>query len=78
MPRNCAGSTVKDVGLVAVEGGRGQIYVGGAAGATIRQGDILATVDSHEEAMRRSTGTPTRGRPTSRSARRGSSTTRCR
>ncbi len=28
-----------------------QIYVGGAAGATIRKGDILATVDSHEEAM---------------------------
>ena len=50
-PRNCAESMVKDVGLVAVEGGQWQIYVGGAAGATIRQGDILATVDSHEEAM---------------------------
>jgi nitrite reductase (NADH) large subunit len=50
-PRNCAESMVKDVGLVAVEGDRWQIYVGGAAGATIRKGDILATVDSHEEAM---------------------------
>jgi nitrite reductase (NADH) large subunit len=50
-PRNCAESMVKDVGLVAVEGGRWQIYVGGAAGATIRKGDVLATVDSHEEAM---------------------------
>jgi NAD(P)H-dependent nitrite reductase large subunit len=50
-PRNCAESMVKDVGLVAVEGGQWQIYVGGAAGATIRKGDILATVDSHEEAM---------------------------
>ncbi|MHC1558021.1 nitrite reductase large subunit NirB [Actinomycetospora sp. C-140] len=55
-PRNCAESMVKDVGLVAVEGRpegstRWQIYVGGAAGATIRKGDILATVDSHEEAM---------------------------
>ncbi|WP_433800726.1 nitrite reductase large subunit NirB [Actinomycetospora sp. CA-084318] len=51
-PRNCAESMVKDVGIVAVEGGRWQIYVGGAAGATIRQGDVLATVDSHEEAVR--------------------------
>ncbi|GAA4784315.1 NADPH-nitrite reductase [Actinomycetospora chlora] len=56
-PRNCAESMVKDVGLVAVGGqedGRHcqwQIYVGGAAGATIRKGDVLATVDSHEEAM---------------------------
>ena len=51
-PRNCAESMVKDVGLVAVEGGRWQIYVGGAAGATIRKGDILTTVDTHEEALR--------------------------
>jgi nitrite reductase (NADH) large subunit len=50
-PRNCAESMVKDVGLVAVEGGQWQIYVGGAAGATIRKGDILATVDSHDEAI---------------------------
>ncbi|MFC5137083.1 nitrite reductase large subunit NirB [Actinomycetospora rhizophila] len=50
-PRNCAESMVKDVGLVAIEGARWQIYVGGAAGATIRKGDVLATVDSHEEAM---------------------------
>jgi nitrite reductase (NADH) large subunit len=57
-PRNCAESMVKDVGLVAVGGQEEgqdchwQIYVGGAAGATIRQGDILATVDSHDEAVR--------------------------
>jgi nitrite reductase (NADH) large subunit len=51
-PRNCAESMVKDVGLVAVEGGRWQIYVGGAAGATIRKGDVLATVDTHEDALR--------------------------
>ncbi|MCD2192989.1 nitrite reductase large subunit NirB [Actinomycetospora endophytica] len=50
-PRNCAESMVKDVGLVAVEGGSWQIYVGGAAGATIRKGDVLATVDSHDEAL---------------------------
>jgi nitrite reductase (NADH) large subunit len=51
-PRNCAESMVKDVGLVAIEGDQWQIYVGGAAGATIRKGDILATVDSHDEALR--------------------------
>jgi nitrite reductase (NADH) large subunit len=57
-PRNCAESMVKDVGLVAVESPQGdghcqwQIYVGGAAGATIRKGDVLTTVDSHDEALR--------------------------
>ncbi|MFJ6156989.1 nitrite reductase large subunit NirB [Pseudarthrobacter sp. NPDC092184] len=48
-PRNCAESLVKDVGVVAVEGGRWEIYVGGAAGAHIRKGDLLATVDDPEE-----------------------------
>ena len=47
-PRNCAESLVKDVGVVAVEGGRWEIYVGGAAGAHIRKGDLLATVDGPE------------------------------
>ncbi|MGH3787920.1 MAG: nitrite reductase large subunit NirB [Pseudonocardiaceae bacterium] len=50
-PRNCAESYVKDVGIVAVEGGRWEIYIGGAAGATVRKGDLLTTVDSHEEAI---------------------------
>ena len=45
-PRNCAEAYVKDLGVVAVEGGRWEIYVGGAAGAHIRKGDLLATVDS--------------------------------
>jgi nitrite reductase (NADH) large subunit len=49
-PRNCAESYVKDVGIVAIEGGRWEIYVGGAAGAHIRKGDLLCTVDSAEEA----------------------------
>ena len=44
-PRNCAESYVKDVGLVAIEGGRWEIYIGGAAGAHVRKGDLLATVD---------------------------------
>ncbi len=50
-PRNCAESLCKDVGVVAVEGGRWEIYVGGAAGAHIRKGDLLATVDSPESVM---------------------------
>jgi nitrite reductase (NADH) large subunit len=50
-PRNCAESYVKDVGIVAVEGGRWEIYVGGAAGATVRKGDLLTTVDSPDEAI---------------------------
>jgi nitrite reductase (NADH) large subunit len=44
-PRNCAEAYVKDVGVVAIDGGRWEIYVGGAAGAHIRKGDLLATVD---------------------------------
>ncbi|WP_426979824.1 nitrite reductase large subunit NirB [Pseudarthrobacter sp. O4] len=48
-PRNCAESLVKDVGVVAVEGGRWEVYVGGAAGAHIRKGDLLATVDDPED-----------------------------
>jgi nitrite reductase (NADH) large subunit len=50
-PRNCAEATVKDIGVVAVEGGW-QIRVGGAAGATVREGDILATVATRAEALR--------------------------
>ncbi|HEX6523280.1 MAG TPA: nitrite reductase large subunit NirB [Streptosporangiaceae bacterium] len=45
-PRNCAEAYVKDVGVVAVDGGRWEIYVGGAAGAHVRKGDLLATADS--------------------------------
>jgi nitrite reductase (NADH) large subunit len=50
-PRNCAEATVKDVGVVAVEGGW-QVRVGGAAGATVREADVLATVESRAEALR--------------------------
>ncbi|CAN5115973.1 NADPH-nitrite reductase [soil metagenome] len=50
-PRNCAESTVKDIGLVAIEGGW-QVYVGGAAGMDVRKGDVLATVETQEEAMK--------------------------
>jgi nitrite reductase (NADH) large subunit len=50
-PRNCAEAYVKDLGVVAVEGGRWEIYVGGAAGAHIRKGDLLATADSPAEVI---------------------------
>jgi nitrite reductase (NADH) large subunit len=50
-PRNCSEAYVKDVGLVAVEGGKWEIYVGGAAGAHVRKGDLLCVVDNHERAL---------------------------
>jgi nitrite reductase (NADH) large subunit len=50
-PRNCAEAYVKDLGVVAIDGGRWEIYVGGAAGAHIRKGDLLATVDSPDEVV---------------------------
>jgi nitrite reductase (NADH) large subunit len=50
-PRNCAEALCKDLGVVAVDGGRWEIYVGGAAGAHVRKGDLLATVDSPAEVM---------------------------
>ena len=49
--RNCAESTVKDLGVVAVDGGW-QIYVGGAAGSRVRAGDLLATVGTPDEVLR--------------------------
>jgi len=50
-PRNCAEAYVKDIGLVAVEGGW-EVYVGGAAGASVRKGDLLATLPDEHEAKR--------------------------
>ncbi|MGU3433141.1 nitrite reductase large subunit NirB [Actinomycetes bacterium M1A6_2h] len=50
-PRNCSEALCKDFGVVAVGDGRWEIYVGGAAGAHIRKGDVLATVDSPEEVL---------------------------
>ncbi len=51
-PRNCAESTVKDVGVVATEGGEWEILVGGAAGAHVRRTDVLCRVKTQDEAMR--------------------------
>ena len=50
-PRNCSEAMVKDVGFVAVDGGRWEMYVGGAAGAHVRKGDLLCTLDTPDEAM---------------------------
>jgi nitrite reductase (NADH) large subunit len=50
-PRNCAEALCKDLGVVAIDGGQWQIYVGGAAGAHVRKGDLLATVDTHDEVI---------------------------
>ena len=45
-PRNCAESLrARTSASSAIDGGRWEIYVGGAAGAHVRKGDLLATVD---------------------------------
>jgi nitrite reductase (NADH) large subunit len=49
-PRNCAEATVKDIGLVGIEGGW-QVVVGGAAGKSVRKADLLATVETTEQAI---------------------------
>ncbi|OBG20672.1 nitrite reductase large subunit [Mycobacterium sp. 852002-51057_SCH5723018] len=50
-PRNCAEALCKDVGVVAIEGGQWQIYIGGAAGSHVRKGDLLTTVDTADEVI---------------------------
>ena len=49
-PRNCAEATVKDIGLIGIEGGW-QVVVGGAAGKSVRAADILCAVKTTEEAL---------------------------
>lgn len=53
-PRNCSEASTKDIGIIAVEGAW-QVRIGGAAGASVREGDVLATVDSGEAAMQLAT-----------------------
>ncbi|MDQ6784605.1 MAG: nitrite reductase large subunit NirB [Actinomycetota bacterium] len=50
-PRNCAEALCKDLGAVAIDGGRWEIYVGGAAGAHVRKGDLLAVADTPDEVI---------------------------
>lgn len=51
-PRNCAESTTKDLGAVAIEGGKWEVYVGGAAGSRVRKGDILCVVSKQDEVLK--------------------------
>ena len=53
-PRNCAEATVKDIGVVAHEGAW-EVRIGGAAGGSVREGDVLCTVKTRAEALRAST-----------------------
>jgi len=50
-PRNCSEATVKDLGAIAVEGGKWEIYVGGGAGAHVRKGDLMCVVESQDEVI---------------------------
>jgi len=49
-PRNCAEATIKDLGVVGVEGGW-EIYVGGNGGVKVRACDLLCIVETDEEVM---------------------------
>ncbi len=51
-PRNCSEAYVKDIGAVAIGEGKWEIYVGGAAGASVRKGDLLCTVTGHDEVLK--------------------------
>ena len=50
-PRNCAESLIKDIGIVAIEGGW-EIYVGGGGAGTIKKGELLARVETKDDALR--------------------------
>ncbi|ADG05892.1 nitrite reductase large subunit NirB [Kyrpidia tusciae] len=49
-PRNCAEATVKDLGVVGIEGGW-EIYVGGNGGVHVRKADLLCKVITEEEVL---------------------------
>ena len=53
-PRNCAEATVKDIGLIGIEGGW-QVVIGGGAGKIVRAADILTTVKTTDEALEAAT-----------------------
>ncbi|MEV4419015.1 nitrite reductase large subunit NirB [Patulibacter sp. NPDC049589] len=50
-PRNCAESLIKDIGIVAIEGGW-EIYVGGGGAGTIKKGELLATIEGKDETLK--------------------------
>jgi len=49
-PRNCAEATIKDLGLVAIDGGW-ELHVGGNGGVKVRAAELLCTVKTEEEVM---------------------------
>ncbi|MDO8531067.1 MAG: nitrite reductase large subunit NirB [Dehalococcoidia bacterium] len=51
-PRNCSEATTKDIGAVAIEGGKWEVYIGGAAGSRVRKGDVLCIVDSQDDVLK--------------------------
>lgn len=51
-PRNCSEAYVKDIGAVAIGEEKWEIYIGGAAGASVRKGDLLCTVTGHDESIK--------------------------
>lgn len=50
-PRNCAESTVKDIGVICVDSGY-DLHVAGAAGLHVRATDLLGHVDTEEDALK--------------------------
>ncbi|NHN32055.1 nitrite reductase large subunit NirB [Paenibacillus agricola] len=49
-PRNCAESVIKDLGVVAIDGGW-ELYAGGNGGVKVRAGDLLVTIKTEEEVI---------------------------
>ncbi|MFE5319477.1 nitrite reductase large subunit NirB [Paenibacillus sp. NPDC056579] len=49
-PRNCAESTIKDFGVVAIDGGW-ELHVGGNGGVKVRATDLLCKVKTEEEVI---------------------------
>lgn len=49
-PRNCAEATIKDLGVVAIDGGW-EIYIGGNGGVKVRASELLCTVKTEDEVL---------------------------
>ncbi len=47
-PRNCAESTIKDLGVIAIDGGW-ELYIGGNGGIKVRASELLCTVKTEDE-----------------------------
>lgn len=49
-PRNCAEATIKDLGVVAIDGGW-EMYVGGNGGTDVKAAELLTKVKTEEEVV---------------------------